>query len=226
MDKHDGNGARRIRIAIADDHPLFRDGLRRLVEYESGLELAGEAGDGMEALEIIVRTKPDILLLDLAMPRLSGLEVLRKIPRNSLHMKTIVLTAAIEQSQITDALRLGARGVVMKDTATQLLVKAIRCVVQGEYWVGRDNVSGLVTALQKAEEPRESPADKFHLTAREREVISAIADGFTNREIADKFKISERTVKHHISNIFDKTGVSNRVELALFSVNKKLTERL
>jgi two-component system nitrate/nitrite response regulator NarL len=225
MEKHQGNGFHsRIRIVIADDHPIFRDGLRRLVEYEPEFELAGEAANGVDALEIIAKAKPDILLLDLAMPKLSGIDVLRKLSRARLAMKTIMLTAAIEQPQITEALRLGARGVVMKESATQLLVKSIHCVLDGQYWVGRDNVSGLIAALQKADIPREAPAETYHLTAREREVINAIVEGFTNKEIASRYKISERTVKHHLSNIFDKVGVSNRLELALFSVNHSLTE--
>ena len=225
MEKHQGNGFHgRIRIVIADDHPIFRDGLRRLVEYEPEFELAGEAANGLDALEVISKAKPDILLLDLAMPKLSGIEVLRKLARARLAMKTIMLTAAIEQPQITEALRLGARGVVMKESATQLLVKSIHCVLEGQYWVGRDNVSGLIAALQKADIPREAPAETYHLTAREREVINAIVEGFTNKEIASRYKISERTVKHHLSNIFDKVGVSNRLELALFSVNHSLME--
>jgi DNA-binding NarL/FixJ family response regulator len=214
----------RIRIVIADDHPIFRDGLRRLVEHEPGFELVGEASNGLDTLEVLAKTKPDVLLLDLAMPKLSGMEVLRKLSRARLPMKVIMLTAAIEQPQITEALRLGARGVVMKDSATQLLVKSIHCVLEGQYWVGRDNVSDLIQALKKADMPRERPEEIYRLTAREREVINAIVEGFTNKEIAGRYKISERTVKHHLSNIFDKVGVSNRLELALFSVNHSLTQ--
>src|SRR5439155_26423059 len=187
-------------------------------------KLAGEAADGEAALALAAKLKPDVLLLDLSMPKVPGLEVLRQLSRANLPMKTILLTASIEKHEITEALRLGARGIVLKDTATQLLVKSVRCVVEGQFWVGRDNVSGLVQALQMAEAVRETPAETFHLTAREREVISAIVEGYTNREIAQKFAITERTVKHHLSNIFDKVGVSNRLELALFSVNHSLSQ--
>jgi two-component system nitrate/nitrite response regulator NarL len=225
MEKHQGNGFHeRIRIVIADDHPIVRDGLRRLVECEPGFELVGEASNGVDALEVLAKTKPDVLLLDLAMPKLSGMEVLRKLSRARLPTKIIMLTAAIEQPQVTEALRLGARGVVMKDSATQMLVKSIHCVLEGQYWVGRDNVSDLIQALQKADMPRERPEEIYRLTAREREVINAIVEGFTNKEIAVRYKISERTVKHHLSNIFDKVGVSNRLELALFSVNHSLAQ--
>ena len=149
-------------------------------------------------------------------------EVLRQLSRADLPMKTILLTASIEKHEITEALRLGARGIILKDTATQLLVKSVRCVVDGQYWIGRDNVAGLIQALQMADTTPKQPTDTYGLTPREREVITAIVAGFSNKEIAQKFAISERTVKHHLSNIFDKVGVSNRLELALFSVNHGL----
>ena len=224
MQKHERDGARqRIRILIADDHPIYRDGLRHLIDHEPGFELAGEAADGAQAVDLVTKTKPDLMLLDLVMPKLTGLEVLRKIPRTNSAMKTIILTASIEQQQITEALRLGARGVVLKNVATDFLVKSIRCVAEGQYWVGRNNVSDLVQALQMANTPSDG-AETYHLTAREREVITAIVEGYTNKEIARRFSITERTVKHHLSNCFDKCGVSNRLELALFSVNHSLSD--
>jgi two-component system nitrate/nitrite response regulator NarL len=219
--------SKRIRIVIADDHPIFRDGLRRLIENEQDFELAAEAADGAQALESVRKAIPDLLLLDIAMPKLSGLEVLRKISTMELATKTIILTAAIEEEQITEGLRMGARGVVMKDTATQMLSKAIRCVMDGEYWVGRGNVSGLVQALQAAHSapPADSTGKRYGLTGRELDIVAAIVEGLTNKEIAQKFSISEQTVKHHLSSVFDKVGVSNRLELALFSVAHRLLEK-
>src|SRR5205823_7031946 len=163
-----------IRIVIADDHPIFREGLRGIIEREPGLELAGEAADGEAALALAAKLKPDVLLLDLSMPKVHGLEVLRQLSRANLPMKTILLTASIEKHEITEALRLGARGIVLKDTATQLLVKSVRCVVEGQYWIGRDNVSGLIQALQMADTAPKQPTDTYGLTPREREVITAI----------------------------------------------------
>ncbi|HEX4999969.1 MAG TPA: response regulator transcription factor [Terriglobia bacterium] len=212
-----------ISILIADDHPVFRGGLRALIQSEPGLSLADEAVDGSQAIALTRKLKPDVLLLDLAMPRRTGLEVLRDLAPLGLPTRVALLTATIEEEQVTEALRLGARGVILKDTATELLVKAIRCIVAGEFWVGRNNVNGLVQAMKMAYEIRpDDVAEKFALTARELEVVAAIIEGETNKDIAKRLAISEQTVKHHLSSIFDKVGVSNRLELALFSVNHQL----
>src|SRR5215510_5342294 len=140
-----------IAILIADDHPIFRSGLRALIETESGFKLAGEAVDGEQAVSFTRKLNPDVLLLDFAMPKLGGLGVLKELATPPIQTRIVILTAAIDDAQITEALRLGARGVILKDTATQLLVKSIRCVVAGEFWVGRGNVQGLVQALQMAQ---------------------------------------------------------------------------
>jgi DNA-binding NarL/FixJ family response regulator len=215
-----------IRILLADDHPIFRDGLRRLLEAEPDLKVIGEACDGAEAVKMARQLKPDILLLDLAMPRMPGLEALREMssgPANST-VRVILLTAAAEKKQIVEALQLGARGVVLKDSATQLLLKSIHTVMSGEYWVGRESVSNLVQYLRNLVQSfgEESKQKKFGLTPRELEIVSAVVAGYSNKEIAEYFKISEDTVKHHLSNIFDKLGVSTRLELALFAVNQAL----
>jgi two-component system nitrate/nitrite response regulator NarL len=214
-----------IRIVIADDHPIFRDGLRRLLEAEPGLKVIGEASDGSDAVKLARQLKPDIMLLDLAMPRQPGLEALRDLSTGGANgVKVILLTAAAEKHQIVEALQLGARGVVLKDSATQLLLKSIHTVMAGEYWVGREAVSNLVQYLrmQMQASHEESRQKKFGLTPRELEIVSAVVAGYSNKEIAEYFKISEDTVKHHLSNIFDKLGVSTRLELALFAVNQGL----
>lgn len=214
-----------IRIVIADDHPIFRDGLRRLLEAEPGLKVIGEAADGSDAVKLARQLKPDVMLLDLAMPRQPGLEALRDLSTGGANgVKVILLTAAAEKHQIVEALQLGARGVVLKDSATQLLLKSIHTVMAGEYWVGREAVSNLVQYLrmQMQASNEESRQKKFGLTPRELEIVSAVVAGYSNKEIAEYFKISEDTVKHHLSNIFDKLGVSTRLELALFAVNQGL----
>ena len=217
----------RVRIVIADDHPIFRDGLRRLLESEPGFEVVGEAQDGAEAVALVRKHRPDVLLLDLAMPRVTGLTALKDLETGAHPVRTILLTAQIERAETVTALQLGARGVVLKDAATQTLLQCIRRVMDGHYWVDRDGVSDLVQALRQmmaggADEKRKPV---FGLTRRELDVVGAIVEGLTNKDIAAKFSISEDTVKHHLTNIFDKTGVSTRLELALFAVHHKLVDQ-
>lgn len=218
----------KIRILVADDHPIFRDGLRKLLEAEPDFRVIGEASDGEEAVKLAHELKPDVLLLDLAMPRQPGLDALRELSAAATPVRTILLTVAIEKAQLVEALQLGARGVVLKETSTELLLKSIRSVVAGQYWVGREAVTDLVRVLRDLIPAAGEEAKKkaFGLTPRELEVVSAIVLGYTNRDIARKFNISEDTVKHHLTNIFDKVGVSNRLELALFSIEHRLVGSL
>ena len=219
----DSSKSQAVRIVIADDHPIFRDGLKRLLEAEPSFKVIGEACDGVEAVALVRQLRPEILLLDLAMPRRPGLEALRELSSQAVSARVILLTAAAEKEQIVEALQLGARGVVLKDSATQILLKSIRAVMNGEYWVGRESVSNLVQYLRALmDAPKPSGPKRYGLTPRELEIISAVVAGYANKEIAQYFKISEDTVKHHLSNIFDKLGVSTRLELALFAVNQSL----
>ena len=212
-----------IRVAIADDHPIFRDGLRKLLEAEPGFAVVGEAGDGEDAVEMARRVRPDILLLDLAMPRMTGLDALRELGSESSTIRTILLTAAIEKAEIVSALQLGASGVLLKDSATRLLYKCIRSVMAGEFWVGRESVSDLVQVLRRITRSTDAqPPPRAGLTPRELEIIQEIVEGATNKDIAARFHLSEQTVKNHLSNIFDKLGVSSRLELALYAVNHRL----
>jgi two-component system, NarL family, nitrate/nitrite response regulator NarL len=213
-----------VRILIADDHPIFRDGLKRLLESEGEFRIVGEACDGVEAVQLARQLLPEVLLLDLAMPRRTGLEALREVVSQANSVRVILLTAAAEKEQIVQALQLGARGVVLKDSATQILLKSIHAVVNGQYWVGRESVPNLVQYLRTLMAPAVTypHRNRYRLTPRELEIVSAVVAGYANKEIAQHFKISEDTVKHHLSNIFDKVGVSTRLELALFAVNQSL----
>lgn len=213
-----------IRILIADDHPLFRYGVRALLQTETDFAVVGEAADGEEAMRLARELKPNVLLLDLAMPRVSGLEALRAMTSSSVPMHIILLTVAIEKREIVEALQLGARGVLLKEAAAQLVIKSIRAVMAGQYWVGREVFPDLVQYLRQMK-PRgspEEPGKAFGLTPRELEIIAAIASGCTNKDIVQRLSISEDTVKHHLTRIFDKTGASNRLELALFAIGQKL----
>jgi len=212
-----------VRILLADDHPILRHGLRKLLEVEPDLRVIGEAGDGIEAVKGVHRLKPDLLLLDLNMPRQTGLEALREIGPSTT--RTVVLAAAIEKAEVAQAIQLGARGVVLKESATELLLRCIRAVMRGQYWVGREVVFSLIEALRDllpTNGDSQNGQANFGLTPREMEVITAVVNGYTNKDIAQSFSLSIQTVKHHLTSIFDKLGVSNRLELALFTVNHHL----
>jgi two-component system, NarL family, nitrate/nitrite response regulator NarL len=252
----------RIRILIADDHPMFRQGLRALLETNEDFEIVGEATNGAEAVAMTQQSLPDVLLLDVSMPGLTGFDVLRQITGID-SVRTIMLTAAITKSDIVQALQLGARGVVWKDVGAEILCKSIRCVMNEQLWVSRETVSHLVDTLrtmpaqqrsagQAADNPpakettvapqtgESDPGEKadervsftkpggrkFGLTAREIEIITAIVDGQSNRDIALTYKISEYTVKHHLTRIFDKVGVFSRLELAMFAIHHDLCGNL
>lgn len=205
----------RIRIVIADDHAIFRDGLRRLLATQDDLQVIAEASDGKEAISLVAELKPDVLLLDLAMPRVPGIEVLRELGRQEVAVRTILLTAAIQPFAVTTALQLGARGIVLKASPPELLLKSIRAVCEGQLWVGSEQV----TAWARTGQPT---TGGFGLTTREIEIIAAIKEGNSNREIASKLAISEETVKRHLSNIYGKLGVASRLELAVLASEQHL----
>ena len=213
---------RRTTIVVADDHPIFRDGLHRLLDADPSLHVVGLAADGREALEAVRLHKPDVLLLDLAMPGQTGMDVLRSLADVVHAPKIIMLTAAIDELQTTEAVRLGAQGVVLKEAATSVLLKAIHTVVAGQYWIGRGAVASVIDALRQAAVSREPKPDRFGLTPRQLEIVAAIASGAGNREIARQLGITEDTVKQHLTAIYDKCGVSSRVELAVFAVHHRI----
>jgi len=213
-----------IRLLVADDHPVVRFGVKNMLMHDPAFEVVGEANDGDDAITQTLELEPDILLLDLQMPRLPGLEAMRAIMGRSPRVKIILLTSTISTQQIIEALQIGARGIVLKDSVAGDLSTAIRSVVSGDYWIGGQRVVNLVKALHELmQQAAASPERKtYGLTPRELEVVGCIVEGCSNKDIARQFTISEETVKRHLSNIFDKTGVSTRLELALFAISHKL----
>lgn len=211
------NAARRVRIAIADDHQIFRDGLRRLLESEHGFEVVAEGADGLDAVRLAREVRPDVLLLDVAMPRMGGLETLEAPEIQTT--RVILLTAAIEPTELLRAVQLGARGVVLKESATRQLIDGIHRVMEGKFLIGTEVADDLAQAVRQVGAHKEKP---YGLTAREIEIVEAIASGDSNRDIATRLNISLQTVKHHLTNIFDKTGTSTRLELALFALRQGL----
>jgi two-component system, NarL family, nitrate/nitrite response regulator NarL len=213
-----------IRIAIADDRPIFRDGLRRLLDGETGLSVVGTA-NGQDAVALVSRTNPDVLLLNVGVARISSTDVLRAVATIESRVRTILLTSTASQTDTVAAMKLGAVGVLGEDAPTQLLFKCIRAVANGEHWVGREAVAGLVDALRQITRNNSNPQPpRDSLTPRERDVIREVTEGATNKDIAAKFRLSEQTIKNHLSNIFDKLGVSSRLELALYAVNHRLLD--
>jgi two-component system, NarL family, nitrate/nitrite response regulator NarL len=213
-----------ITILIADGQALFRAALCQLLKKETGFKVVGEAGGAKEALDLLMKLQPDVALLDLNLPRQSGLEVLSRLAGANVKSRVLLLAESMEGHQILEALRLGSRGIVFKNMSSQLLYKSIRMVMDGGYWVGRGVVSDLVNSLRVADDPDRIPAksSNYGLTHREFEILSTVVDGYTNKDIAEKFAISEQTVKHHLTNIFEKVGVNNRLELALRAVEQRL----
>src|SRR6266849_9299586 len=212
-----------IRVLMADDHVIFRTGLRKLLETDDDSKIVGEASNGNECLDMLTKLKPDILLLDLRMPDKGGLEVLEEVNLDSLNTRVIVLTAGEDDRDAVRAMRLGARGFVLKQSASELLVNSIHRIHNGEIWL--DN---RVTAEVMRDFAKDSNGslrgEKPLLSDREKQVVQLVVQGYRNREIGEKLFISDQTVKNHLHNIFDKLGVSDRLELALYAIHHRLIE--
>jgi two-component system, NarL family, nitrate/nitrite response regulator NarL len=224
-------------IVVADDEWMFRASVRQLltapppiikdvygIDIGSGFIVVGEAGSGEDTVSIVESTKPDLLLLDLDMPRTSGLDVLRALQTATCPLRTIVLTGVIRKSELFKAVQLGVRGVVLKDAPTQVLFEAILSVLVGRHWLDQRLVADLMEIVGALAHPSSPAAGRrpFGLTRRESEVLGLVVVGYSNKEIARCCAVSEETVKHHLTRIFDKVGASNRLELALIATESGL----
>ncbi len=215
-----------IRIVIAGGHQISRSGLRKLLEDEQDFVVTGEAESAADTLSMTQQTLPDVVLIEPPMPGMSTSEVTEQLCALP-GVKVLLLAAAIENPQLVQALRSGLRGVLLKDTTADLLFKGIRRVSAGQYWVRRETLVELLTLgpEERAGQANGRPAaNAFGLTRRERDIVSAVLGGYSNREIAGKLRLSEDTVKHHLTNVFDKTGASTRLELALFAIHHRLVD--
>lgn len=213
----------RYSIVLADDDPIVREVLRARLSSSPDFEVIGEAEDGKSAIKQVEELHPDLLLLDLLMPNLPGIEALNELASRHVNGQTIVFSATVGPEQIIAALQAGARGVLSKSRLTDL-EQAIRSVLSGNYWVeGREvaNVSSLLAELSGKLEAS-NPSHSYGLTSREIEVIRLVTEGCSNKELAFRLNITEDTVKRHLTNIFDKVGMSTRLELALFALKNDL----
>jgi two-component system nitrate/nitrite response regulator NarL len=213
-----------IRILIVGVSVIFRLGLRTLLAKQRGLRVVGEAADYATAERLARKLKPDILMLDLDIPRHSASFTLQKYGELGRRTRVIVLSSVVDKSLVVEALRLGARGVVVKDGVINQEKQAIRAVFAGQCWLDGESFSDVLEYVHNLSPARSSAKQiNFGLTSRETEILHAIAAGLGNKDIAQEFKISQETVKHHLTHIYDKLGVSNRLELALFIINHSLT---
>src|SRR5262245_11137866 len=228
--------ARPIRVVLPDDEGLFRATLRQLrsvppdairdvsgVDVGRGFDVVGEAESGEDTVRVVQSVRPDLLVLDLSMPRMTGLEALRELSGCRETVRTILLAGTIDPNQILAAVHLGVRGLMLKDTSTELLFEAITRVMAGQYWLGRTLVADLMAAVRPLIQSAGTDAS-VSFTPRERQVLTLVMAGHANKEIARQCAVSEETVKHHLTRMFDKVGASNRAELSLRATKLALVD--
>ena len=217
-----------IRILLVDDHAVVRSGLRLLIDSQPGLQVVGEAANTAEALAIAAREQPDIILLDLDMAGDNGLDLLPKFLSAERPARVIILTAVCDPEEHYHAMRLGASGLVLKEKAAEIVIKAIEKVHAGELWFDRSLMGNVIAKIARdsgSKKTSDPEAAKIAtLTEREREVISLIGEGLKNKQIAGRLFISETTVRHHLTSIFDKLGTSDRLELVIYAYRHGLAK--
>lgn len=207
-----------IRVLLVDDHTLFRSGIKSLLQRNSDFEVVGEAGDGLEGIKRARSLKPDVALIDLHMPGVSGLEAVKAIAEEMPDVRVLMLTVSEDAQDLIDALRAGASGYLLKNIETDTLIDAIRRAAKGESIVSQQMTAKLIQGVRKqsSTDPAVMERDKF--SPRERDIMSSLALGESNKEIARKLDLAESTVKIHVQNIFKKLNMSSRVQVALYAV--------
>jgi NarL family two-component system response regulator LiaR len=211
--------AEQIKILIADDHAIVRKGLRTLISSETGMQVAGEAGDGVEAVEKALALQPDVILMDMVMPRQSGLAAIQQLQEVDCSSRILVLTSFAEDEQIFPSIRAGALGYLLKDASPDELLQAIYDVHRGEPSL---DPSVAMKLMQEISRPAELPPTEEPLTEREVDVLRLVARGMTNQEIAEKLVISQRTAANHVANILGKLHLANRTQAALYALREGL----
>ncbi len=217
-----------IRVFIADAHPIVLEGLKGILNQQPGIEVVGEASDGMDAIEKIVQITPDVVLLDLKMPRVDGLTVLRSIQTRAPLSRVILFASTDNKEDFVEAMKLGCCGILQKDASVNMIEKSIHKVHEGEIWLDSNTTAAVFRHFAAPNEFPSThmngklPRERAQLSQREREIIILIAQGYKNKEIAEKMFITEQTVKNHLHNVFDKLGVSDRLELALYAIHNSL----
>lgn len=211
-----------IKVMISDDHCMVREGLKQLLELDGDIEVIGEAGDGVTCLNMIRTYKPEVLLLDINMPQMNGLNVLKTLKDHKCPSKILMLTIHNEVEYLERAIQLGVDGYVLKDSDSSILKKAIVSVYRGERFIQNELVPHLMDKIDNMDKSDED--DNQILTKRELEVLKLLTEGLFNKEIAYHLSISEKTVKNHVSNIFKKIGVSDRTQAAVYAIKNNLVD--
>lgn len=210
-----------VKVILADDHSMIREGIKQLLEINGDIEVVGEAADGIECVNLMKKIKADVLLLDINMPRMNGLQVLEKINRGQTNIKVLMLTVHNEVDYLIKSIDIGIDGYLLKDSGSAELKKAIISIYNGEKYIQPE----LTPLLNQKLVEKESDLDKLHsLTKRELQILKLIAEGLFNKEIGDRLNISERTVKNHVFNLFKKIDAADRTQAAVFAIRNNVVE--
>jgi len=217
------------RVLIADGQPIVLEGLRCILGHSAGIQVIAEASDGMDAIDKTVQFDPDVVIMDVKMPKVDGLTVLRSLQTRAPRSKVILYASSDSKDEFVEAMKLGCSGILLKEASTSLIEKSIVKVRDGEIWLDSNTTAAVIRQFAS---PAETPSvsnngsktirERAQLSQREREIIVLIAQGYKNKEIAEKMFITEQTVKNHLHNVFDKLGVSDRLELALYAIHNSL----
>lgn len=212
----------KISVVLADDHVLMRKGLRKILEMEEDIEVIGEASDGEEAIQVVMDKKPQVLLLDINMPKLNGIDVTKALKNKGVDTKIVILTIYDDREYLLELIKQGISGYILKDIEPSGLIDAVRCASQGETYIQPNLTKALVAEYNRLTQPVSNQGTRKDLTVREKEVVKYIAEGMSNGEISQKLGISDKTVKNHVSIILRKLNLMDRTQVAVYAIKNKL----